>query len=310
MSVLIVGSMAVDTVEFAGTGERHEVVGGSGTFAALSASLFTHAQLVGVVGRDFPEATLAELRSRGVDITGVQIEDGKTFRWHGRYAADLSSRDSLATELNVFEHFRPKLPASLRHPRIVLLGNIHPDLQSEVLDQTDGAELVAADTMNFWIHGTPGPLRALLKRVGLLIINEEEARDLTGERHLSRVAKGLRALGPQRVIVKQGEYGAWLFDEHGPFHSPAFPVDHVKDPTGAGDTFAGALLGYVDAHTPAGARHGADASILRHAVVYGSAVASLCVEHYGTQGLLTATMDEITARVLAFKHLVRPEAYS
>jgi sugar/nucleoside kinase (ribokinase family) len=231
----------------------------------------------------------------------VQIVDGETFRWHGRYAADLSSRESLHTALNVFEHFSPKLPESYRRSRIVLLGNIHPALQSQVLDQVDSPELVAADTMNFWIHGTPTELRALLKRVGLLIINEEEARDLTGERVIARVGKALQSLGPKRVIVKQGEYGAHLFDEHGIFHAPAYPVEQVVDPTGAGDTFAGAMLGYLDAHASL------DRRTLRRAVVYGSAVASVCVEHYGTDGLLHVSAEQIEARVRAFARLTHAD---
>lgn len=302
MSVLIVGSMAIDTVEFAGTGERRELVGGSATFAAMAAGLFTDVRLVGVVGRDFPAGTLAALESRRVDLDGVQVAEGDTFRWHGRYAADLASRESLATHLNVFEHFRPTIPARYRRSEVVLLGNIHPTLQSEVLDQTEKPALVAADTMNFWIHGTPKELRELLRRVDLLIINEEEARDLSGHRSMARVGRALMALGPRRVVVKQGEYGALLFDEHGIFHAPAYPVEDVVDPTGAGDTFAGAMLGWLEAQgevTPAR---------LRRAVVVGSAVASICVEHYGTEGVAHALPEAINARVMAFGRLVHPEA--
>lgn len=302
VSVLVVGSMAVDTVEFEGTGERHELVGGSATFAALAASLFTEARLVGVVGADFPTATLDELRQRRVDLSGVEIvPDGKTFRWHGRYTADLSSRTSLATHLNVFETFRPRLPDTFRTSRMVLLGNIHPALQSDVLDQIEQADLVAADTMNFWIHGEPTALKALLRRIDLLIINEEEARDLSGERHIARVGRKLLSLGPRRVVVKQGEYGAYLFDEYGIFHAPAYPVDNVLDPTGAGDSFAGALLGYLDTQ-PVIHR-----ATLRRAVVYGSAVASICVEHYGTEGLLRATREQVESRARAFARLVHTD---
>ncbi len=301
MSVLIVGSMAVDTVEFAGTGEKRELVGGSATFASLSAGLYTDVRMVGVVGRDFPTATLDALRARGVDLAGVQVVDGETFRWHGRYAADLSSRESLDTRLNVFEHFKPTLPQSYRDSRIVLLGNIHPTLQGEVLDQAASPALVAADTMNFWIHGTPNELRAVLRRVNLLIINEEEARDLTGHRTIARVGRDLQKLGPQRVVVKQGEYGAWLFDGDEIFHAPAYPVEQVIDPTGAGDTFAGAMLGYLDAEGTL------SPGAFRRAVVHGSAVASLCVEHYGTEGVLGAARDRIDARVRAFARLVHAE---
>ncbi len=301
MSVLIVGSMAVDTVEFAGTGEKLELVGGSATFAALAASLFTEARLVGVVGKDFPEEMLVRLRARAVDLEGVQIVDGATFRWHGRYAADLSSRESLATHLNVFETFRPRLPERYKNSRIVMLGNIHPSLQAEVLDQVTKPEMVAIDTMNFWIHGEPKALREVLRRVDLLVINEEEARDLCGERHIAKIGRSLRDFGPKRVVVKQGEYGAFLFDEHGTFHAPAFPVEDVRDPTGAGDTFAGAMLGYLDRHGPITRRS------LRRAVVHGSAVASICVEHYGTAGVASLTMEAVEARVAAFAPLVHAE---
>ncbi len=301
MSVLIVGSMAVDTVEFTGTGEKRELVGGSATFASLAAGLYADVRMVGVVGKDFPSATLDALRGRGVDLSGVQIVDGETFRWHGRYAADLSSRESLDTRLNVFEHFNPVLPPSYCDSRVVLLGNIHPTLQGRVLDQASNATLVAADTMNFWIHGTPKELLAVLARVNLLIINEEEARDLAGARSIARVGRELQKLGPRRVVVKQGEYGAWLFDGDEIFHAPAYPVDQVVDPTGAGDTFAGAMLGYLDAEGEL------TAGAFRRAVVHGSAVASLCVEHYGTEGVLGATRDRIDARVRAFARLVHAE---
>ncbi len=303
MSVLIVGSMAIDTVEFAGTGERRELVGGSATFAALSAGLFTDVNLVGVVGQDFPRETLDTLAGRRVSLEGVQVDPGETFRWHGRYTADLSARESLATHLNVFERFRPQLPKSYTRSEIVLLGNIHPDLQAEVLDQVHpgSARLVAADTMNFWIHGTPDSLRALLPRLDLLILNEEEARDLSGHRSIAKVGRALLALGPRLVVVKQGEYGAYLFDAHGIFHSPAFPIEDVVDPTGAGDTFAGAMLGWLDAH---GSLSG---NAIRRAVVFGSAVASLCVERYGTEGLLEATQAQIADRVGAFARLVHAD---
>ncbi|MEZ4408834.1 MAG: PfkB family carbohydrate kinase [Polyangiales bacterium] len=298
MSVLVVGSMAIDTLEFPGVGETHEVVGGSATFASLAASAYTDVRMVGVVGQDFPTATLDALRARKVDLEGVQVVDGKTFRWHGRYSADLSSRESLATHLNVFEHFKPVLPPRTAARAWCSSATSTRRCKSEVLDQTEGAELVAADTMNFWIHGTPKELRALLARVQLLIINEEEARDLTGERTVARVGRALRALGPSRVVVKQGEYGAYLFDDHGTFHAPAYPVEDVVDPTGAGDTFAGAMLGYLDAQGPL-----TEGSI-RRAVIHGSAVASLCVERFGTRGLLELTADAVSERVRAFARLV------
>ena len=303
MSVLIVGSMAIDTVDFTSTGERHDLVGGSATYAALAAGLYTDVRMVGVVGKDFPQTMLESLASRRVDLAGVQVVEGETFRWHGQYSADLSSRSSLATHLNVFEHFKPTLPSSYRSSRIVLLGNIHPALQSDVLDQTEKPELVAADTMNFWIQGTPDALKAVLRRVDLLIINEEEARELSGHKAIAKVGRALRALGPARVVVKQGEYGAFLFDDEGAFHAPAFPIEDVVDPTGAGDTFAGAMLGFLDAHGPV------TPSTMRRAVVHGSAVASLCVEHYGPRGTLAATPEQVQERVRAFARLVHYETH-
>ncbi|MFO0562707.1 MAG: PfkB family carbohydrate kinase [Polyangiales bacterium] len=299
MSVLVVGSMAVDTVEFAGTGEKFEWAAGSATFAALAASFFTTPRVVGVVGDDFPQDMIAELKKRNAELDGVEvIPGGKTFRWHGRYAPDLASRESLATHLNVFETFSPKIPSAFRSSRYVLLGNIHPALQSSVLDQVEKADLVAADTMNFWIHGERAKLEALLKRIDLLIINEDESRDLSGERYISRIGKRLLSMGPKRVIVKQGEYGAYLFDEHGTFHAPAYPVESVVDPTGAGDSFAGALLGYLDAQPIL------DRGAIRRAVVMGSAAASICVEKYGAKGLLEATHDDIVNRAREFASLV------
>lgn len=299
MSVLVVGSMAVDTVEFAGTGEKFEWAAGSATFAALAASFFATPRVVGVVGDDFPQDMMGELKKRGAELDGVEvIPGGKTFRWHGRYAPDLASRESLATHLNVFETFSPKIPSSFRSSRYVLLGNIHPALQSSVLDQVEKSDLIAADTMNFWIHGERSKLEALLPRIDLLIINEDESRDLSGERYISRIGKRLLAMGPKRVIVKQGEYGAYLFDEHGVFHAPAYPVESVVDPTGAGDSFAGALLGYLDAQPQL------DRGAIRRAVVMGSAAASICVEKYGARGLLEATQDDITNRAREFASLV------
>ncbi|MDP3274561.1 MAG: PfkB family carbohydrate kinase [Deltaproteobacteria bacterium] len=299
MSVLIVGSMAVDTVEFAGTGESFEWAAGSAVFASLAASFFGTPRVVGVVGDDFPKSMMDALRERGAELDGVEIvEGGRTFRWHGRYAPDLASRESLATHLNVFETFSPKIPASFKDSRYLLLGNIHPALQHAVLDQVSGSELVAADTMNFWIHGERERLNALLPKIDLLIINEDESRDLSGERYISRIGKALLSMGPKRVIVKQGEYGAYLFDEHGLFHAPAYPVATVVDPTGAGDSFAGTLMGYLDAQPTL------DRSALRRAVVMGSAAASLCVEKYGAKGLLETTRDEIVTRAREFASLV------
>ncbi len=291
--VLVVGSVAFDTIHNP-LGTHRRVLGGSATYASVAASHFTPVRLVGVVGRDFPEEAMDMLRRRGVDLTGLEVAEGKTFHWEGRYSDDLSSRESLKTELNVFAEFQPRIPEGWRDSRFVMLGNIDPDLQLEVLDQVRAPELVVADTMNFWIEAKLPSLRKVLERIDLLVINEEEAQQLSGERHVVKVAKALLAMGPERVVVKRGEYGALLFERTDVFSAPAYPVEEVRDPTGAGDSFAGGLLGFV-------ARHGrVSLDLLRRAVVYGSAIASFCVEGIGLARLLEVDVEQVEARFLAF----------
>jgi len=292
-----VGSLAFDDLDMP-SGNYRDVLGGAATYSSVAASLLAPVRIVGVVGSDFPEATLADLRARGIDTEGVERVDGKSFRWHGKYSQDLMSRESLDTQLGVFASFKPKLPASYKSSPFVLLGNIHPTLQCDVVGQVHKPKLVAADTMNFWIGGEPAALAEMLKRIDLLIINDEEARQLSGIHNLVRAAADIRKRGPSRLIIKRGEFGALLFDDGGTFFVPAFPLEDVYDPTGAGDSFAGGLLGYL-------ARHG-DASprAMRRAMFFASALGSFCVEDIGPKRLLAIGKHDLSARIDAFCRLV------
>jgi sugar/nucleoside kinase (ribokinase family) len=297
--LLIVGSIAFDDLDMP-TGEHRDVLGGAATYAALAASLVARggARVVGVVGADFPEAHLGELRSRGVDTTGVERAAGRTFRWHGRYSSDLGSRTTLDTQLNVFADFSPKIPAPHCTCPFVLLGNIHPKLQVDVLEQVQRPKLVAADTMNFWISGEPKALADMLKRVDLLIINDEEARELSGIHNLVRAAADIRKRGPKMLVIKRGEFGALLFDEAGAFFVPAYPLEEVLDPTGAGDSFAGGLMGYL------ASRGEVTPTVLRKAMFFASALGSFCVEGIGPSRLLAVGRSDLAARMAAFARLV------
>jgi sugar/nucleoside kinase (ribokinase family) len=297
--LLIIGSIAFDDLDMP-SGTFRDVLGGSSTYSALAASLFAPARVVGVVGTDFPEAHLDALRTRNIGTEGVERVAGKTFRWHGKYSTDLSSRTTLDTQLNVFADFRPKIPASYRTSPFVLLGNIHPSLQIDVLDQIERPRLVAADTMNFWIASEPQKLGEMLARIDLLIINDEEARELSGIQNLCKAANEIRKRGPSHLIIKKGEHGALLFDKGGSFFVPAYPLEEVTDPTGAGDTFAGALLGYL-------ARRGSSIDsphALRRAMFFASALGSFCVEDIGPKRLLTLTRVDLASRIDAFRALV------
>lgn len=297
--LLIVGSIAFDDLDMP-SGNFRDVLGGAATYSSLAASLFAPARVVGIVGSDFPEPHLEALRTRNVDTEGVERVTGKTFRWHGKYSEDLSSRITLDTQLNVFADFRPKIPRAYRATPFVLLGNIHPRLQIEVLDQIERPRLVAADTMNFWISGEPDTLGELLGRVDLLVINDEEARQLSGIQNLCKAANEIRKRGPSHLIIKQGEHGALLFDKGGIFFVPAYPLEDVRDPTGAGDTFAGALLGYL-------ARRGSSVDsplALRRAMFFASALGSFCVEDIGPKRLMTLSRVDLTSRIEAFRALV------
>jgi sugar/nucleoside kinase (ribokinase family) len=304
--LLIVGSIAFDDLDMP-TGDHRDVLGGAATYSALAASLLVGVgardavRVVGVVGTDFPDAHLQELRSRGIDTAGVERAQGKTFRWHGRYSSDLASRTSLDTQLNVFADFSPKIPQAYRSSPFVLLGNIHPKLQVDVLDQVQKPRLVVADTMNFWIEREPAALAAMLRRIDLLVINDEEARQLSGIHNLVRAAADIRKRGPAaglRLIIKRGEFGALLFDEAGAFFVPAYPLEEVLDPTGAGDSFAGGLMGYL------AARGEITPSSLRKALYFAASLGSFCVEGIGPSRLLGIGRSDLAARIASFARLV------
>jgi sugar/nucleoside kinase (ribokinase family) len=296
-NALVVGSLAFDDLEMP-SGTFNDVVGGAATYSSIAAALLAPVRLVGVVGKDFPEPVLDDLRRRGVDTAGVERADGQTFRWRGRYSPDLSSRTTLDTQLNVFADFRPKIPKAFCDSEVVLLGNIHPALQLEVLAQVAKPKLVVADTMNFWITGEPKLLGEVLKKVDLLVINDEEARQLSGIHNLVKAAADIRKRGPSRLIVKRGEHGALYFDDAGVFFAPAYPLEDVVDPTGAGDSFAGGLVGYV-------ARMGTlDHPVMRRAMYFGCALGSFCVEGIGPRRLLDVTQQDLRKRMSQFMGLV------
>jgi sugar/nucleoside kinase (ribokinase family) len=298
--LLIVGSIAFDDLDMP-SGEHRNLLGGSATYSALAASLVARGgvRVVGIVGGDFPDAYLGELRARGVDTAGVERAPGRTFRWHGRYSSDLASRTTLDTQLNVFADFSPKIPPAYRASPLVLLGNIHPKLQVSVLEQVRLPKLVAADTMNFWIEGEPSALAEMLQRIDLLVINDEEARQLSGIHNLVKAAADIRKRGPKMLVIKRGEFGALLFDPAGVFFVPAYPLEDVLDPTGAGDSFSGGLMGYL-----ASLRGELSPSSLRRAMLFGAALGSFCVEGVGPHRLLAIGRPELAARMASFVRLV------
>ena len=297
MSVLVVGSVALDSVETP-FGKADHVIGGSGTFFSASASHLSPVQLVGVVGDDYPLEQLEPLKQRGVDMAGLEHATGESFRWRGRYRHDLNSAETLETRLGVFSHFSPKIPAQFRNAPFVFLANIDPRLQLDVLKQVQRPKLVACDTMNFWIESRRPDIVELIKHVDLITLNDGEARQLTDCANLVKAARWIMARGPKMVIIKKGEHGAFLFKEKSIFFAPAYPLEEVFDPTGAGDSFAGGFMGYL-------ARTGdlSDAN-LRRAVVYGSAMGSFAVEKFSVQRLLEITPADIVARVSDFRQLV------
>lgn len=298
--VLVIGSMALDDLVLP-TGAYPNVVGGAATFASVAAALFSPARIVAVVGDDFPAPVLSELERRGVETSGIVRLPGKTFKWVGKYADDLASRETLDTQLNVFADFRPVLPDEYKKSRFVLLGNIHPSLQLEVLDQLDPGAFVAADTMNFWINGERATLDRLLRRIDCLIINDEELRLLAGTHNIRRAAQAVLEMGPKKLIVKKGEHGALLFTGDRISFVPAYPLEVEVDPTGAGDSFAGALLGRL-------AQIGSSTDqALRTALPYATAVASFCVEGVGLNRLSEIKSTDIDARLGELARLVRLE---
>lgn len=301
MAVLIVGSVALDTV-VTPFGKIDEALGGSATYFSLAASYFDQPRVVAVVGEDFPQEHIQTLRSRNVDLDGLEVQKGKTFRWSGKYGYDLNQRETLSTHLNVFEHFHPKLPEHYRTSGFVFLGNIHPKLQLEVLDQIDSPKFVACDTMNMWIENEQEALSELIRKVDAIFLNDSEARQLAHEPNLAKAARRIQGMGCLKVIIKKGEHGCLFFTPHSHFSAPAYPLESVIDPTGAGDSFAGGFMGYL-------ARFGKlDDLTIRRAIIYGSVLASFTVERFGVERLLDLSEEEILSRYKEFLDITRFDA--
>jgi sugar/nucleoside kinase (ribokinase family) len=305
MSVLIVGSIALDTVKTPFE-EHSDLLGGSASYAAIGASFFSPVNLVGVVGEDFPKAHVDFFSSRDIDLAGLQTLPGKTFRWSGEYMLDMNVRETRSVALNVFEHFNPVLPEAYRSTPVVLLANIGPDLQNHVLDQVERPKFVIADTMDLWIDIARAELQRLLPRLDLLILNDSEARQLTGQTSLVKAGATLRGMGPKHVVIKKGEHGALLFGPERFFSCGAYPLEDIHDPTGAGDTFAGGLAGWL------AAQNGQPATfeLLRQAVVQGSVLASFNVEAFSLERLRTLTMNDIDQRYEDFRLMQQFEVLS
>jgi sugar/nucleoside kinase (ribokinase family) len=300
VSVLVVGSLALDSIETP-FGTAKETVGGSATYISAAASYFVNpVRLVGIVGGDFPKSGIEFLEDRKVDLEGLEIvKEGKTFRWAGRYHYDLNERDTLSTDLNVFEKFDPKIPEKYRKSRVVCLGNIDPVLQRRVLDQMEKPRVVVCDTMNYWIERKNAELKETLKLINVLILNDSEARLLAGEPNLIKAGRVIRQMGPNVVIIKKGEHGALLLTDQIVFSAPAYPMENIFDPTGAGDSFAGGFVGWL-ARTDDMSEEN-----LKRAVIYGSTLASFCVEKFGVEGLAELTYLHIQDRFREFRELSR-----
>jgi len=301
MSILVVGSVAIDSVETPfGRGEN--ILGGSATYFSTAASFFTDVNLVAVVGDDFPPEHIDFLKSRNIDLRGLKQEAGKTFHWKGRYGFDLNEAQTLDTQLNVFQTFRPQIPAEYAEAEYLILANIDPELQLEVLEQVKSPRVIACDTMNFWISSKPEVLKQVIARVDFFIINEGEARQLTGEVNLVKAARAILAMGAKNLIIKRGEYGVLLFSGDAVFAAPAYPLENVFDPTGAGDTFAGGFMGYL-----ASTGNLSEGSV-RQAIIFGSVMASFNVEDFSLDRLRTLQYSEIDARYKSFKKMTHFEA--
>ena len=301
MDLLVVGSIALDSVETP-FGSTHDAMGGSAVFFGYAASLFHPVQAVGVVGDDFPSDELNRLAERGVDLAGVERVPGTSFRWKGKYSHDFRNRETLDTQLGVFATFEPKLPDAFKDAKLVFLGNIDPALQLNVLEQTRDPDFVACDTMNYWIDGEPDLLLQLLQRIDVLMVNDAEARQLSGDGNTYRAARWILEHGPRLVVIKQGEYGAVLIDQNGVFYVPAFPLEEIRDPTGAGDAFAGGFMGHL-------ARTGdLSPTNIRRAMVFGATMGSFAVERFSVQQFYEIGPQDVTARARAFSDLVHFDA--
>jgi sugar/nucleoside kinase (ribokinase family) len=303
MSLLVVGSIAFDTV-VTPSGRADNVLGGSATYISLAASFFTDVRLVAVVGSDFTAGHECVLSRRGIDTRGIERAQGKTFRWGGQYLESLNEAKTDFTELNVFENFQPRIPQEYMDSQFLFLGNIHPSLQAAVRREMDSVKLTGGDTMNFWIQGTRKELVETLRLVNILLINDNEAKMLAGDSSLPRAARKVLALGPQALVIKHGEYGATIFFREGafgvgshPFRAPALPIEEVKDPTGAGDSFAGGFMGYI------ASQGDINREVIKRALFYGGVMGSFAVERFGTERLENLTRAEIDARFQLFREL-------
>jgi sugar/nucleoside kinase (ribokinase family) len=296
MTLLVVGSIALDSI-FTPFGETADALGGSAVYFSVAGSILHPVQVVGVIGKDYPRHELDRLASRGIDWGGVEQADGESFRWKGKYSYDLQSRETLETRLGVFAEFQPRLPPAFRSSRFVFLGNIDPVLQLGVLDQVSQPELVVCDTMNYWIQLKKATLLELLSRVDVLMVNDSEARELSGDWNIHRAGRWILRQGPKRVVIKQGEHGALLIEPRRTFYVPAYPLENVFDPTGAGDAFAGGFMAYL-----ARTRSVADDNV-RRAMVYGAAMGSYAVEQFGIRGFDRVTLADVEQRVRSFQDL-------
>ncbi len=303
MSILAVGSVAFDSIK-SPYGEADKILGGSATYFSLAASYFTEVRIVAVVGEDFTAEHEAIFRSRGIDLGGLERAKGKSFHWGGEYGADVNDRTTHFTHLNVFKHFKPQVPDAYRDTRFLFLGNIDPGLQGDVRRQVNGARLVGGDTMNFWITGYRDRLAETLKVIDILLVNDSETKQLAGDPSLPRAAHKVLAMGPKALVIKHGEYGATIFFREGafgigahPFHAPALPIEEVRDPTGAGDSFAGGFMGYIAAQGEL------NREVLKRAMFYGGVMGSFAVERFGPERLCNLTRDEIEERFQLFREL-------
>ena len=296
MSILVVGSVAFDDLKTP-TEEAKDVVGGAATYFALCASHFTEVNIVAVVGNDFTEREKSIFDGRSIDLAGLETAEGKTFRWGGEYSKDLTERTTLFTELGVFESFQPVIPDHFKKSNLVFLANIHPNLQVDVMQQVQNPGLIGADTMNYWIEGTPNELARMLAGIDVLVINDEEVRQLAGIHNLVTAAGKIRDMGPKTLVIKRGEYGVLCFREGERFATVSYPLETVIDPTGAGDSFAGGFMGYL------ATQDDVTDQVVRRAIIFGSVLGSFCVEDLGTRRLVELRRDEVDERYQAFKEL-------
>lgn len=300
MSLLVVGSVALDSI-FTPFGETADALGGSAVYFSVAGAMLHPVKVVGVVGEDYPMPLLERLAPRGIDWSGVEHAKGESFRWKGKYSYDLQSRETLETRLGVFADFQPKLPADAQDAEFVFLGNIDPELQLSVLDQVHRPRLVACDTMNYWIQRKKPSLLRLLEHVDVLMVNDSEARELSGDWNIHRAGRWILRHGPDRVVIKQGEYGALLMDSDNTFYVPAYPLEEVFDPTGAGDSFAGGFMAYL-------ARSGSTENLeMRRAMIYGATMGSFAVSQFGIRGFEELTLSNVEDRARAFRELTQVE---